>query len=669
MRNWMFCLGVLAAACVPKAIVENRTPGAIAGPDQSVFGGHPVILNGSSSSDPEGDLLTYSWTQTAGEPVVLQDASTPVAQFDSPKVTGAKTLVFQLSVSDGRLSNKASTSVTLNVADPNNQAPIARIAAPATVQSGSMVELDGSGSNDADGDSMSFAWTQTRPRALLPSVTLTNSDQARALFVAPIVTHDTVVAFTLTVSDGKGGRSYVERPVTVQAMTSNRPPVANAGLNQNASATAIVSLSGSGIDPDGDDIAGYKWTQTVGAPVSLSSNRVAAPKFKAPTPEAAVTLGFSLVVTDAKGLESAPSLVNVVVNTGAVTPTHFTKVVSLHAVTRSSIVVFFLTDVPVMASVDFGTGSTAEHTISEPQAVTRHAIALTNLTADTRYFYAVRAGSASSSGTFTTAIDFAAAPRPFSFAVVGDARAHEVWKNVASSVLAKNPRFIIQTGDNNDSWGSAESWANYYSSAEELFANVPVFAAQGNHDTGSNYSVYNLAPQSSSSSDLYYAFVYGNAGFVAINTNGSSSAMTSWVSTALDKLKGGPLFAFQHHPLYSCGSHGSSTSLQSTYQAMFETNHLTSNYTGHDHALIVWKQINRVHYIVSGGGGAGLYPLRGCEGPYAQSKYGFMMVEVNGPTINETFFDQNGVRLYSSGKFSAFGPAPDFSKLGELVAY
>jgi len=41
---------------------------------------------------------------------------------------------------------------------------------------------------------------------------------------------------------------------------------------------------------------------------------------------------------------------------------------------------------------------------------------------------------------------------------------------------------------------------------------VPVFAAQGNHDTGSNFSVYNVAPQSSSNSDLYYAFVYGNAG-------------------------------------------------------------------------------------------------------------------------------------------------------------
>jgi acid phosphatase type 7 len=344
-------------------------------------------------------------------------------------------------------------------------------------------------------------------------------------------------------------------------------------------------------------------------------------------------------------------------------------VVSLHAVTRNSIVVFFLTDVAVAASVDYGGASTHESTITERQASTRHVITITGLKPDSRYVYGVRAGTATSNGSFTTAVDYANAPRQFSFAVVGDARGHDTWRTVATSVLSKNPRFIIQTGDNNDSWGSAKNWENYYSAGKELFANVPIFAAQGNHDTGSNYSVYNLGPQSSSSSDLYYAFVYGNAGFVAINTNGSSSSMRSWVSGALKTLSGGPLFAFQHHPLYSCGGHGSSSSMQETYQGIFESNHLTTNYAGHDHALIVWKPVNGVRYVVSGGGGAGLYRLRGCEGPYAQSKYGFMMVSVNGPTIVETLYDQDGTQLYTSGPFKAWGEKPDFSKLGDLVVY
>ena len=669
MRNEIFCLALVLTGCVGRALVENRAPVAVAGEDQSMFGGRSVTLNGAGSSDPEGDTLAYLWTQTAGDPVVLVDSASPAAWFEAPKVTGASTLVFQLVVTDGRLSNKASTSVTLNAADPNNRPPVAVVNAPATAQSGALIELDGAASTDANGDSITYAWIQTKPQALGPASVLTNADQPKALFAAPMVTTDTVFAFKLTVDDGKGGHSYVERAITVEAMTTNRPPVANAGWNQNAAAGGKVTLTGTGTDADGDLIDSYRWTQTVGPAVALSSNTAAAPTFTAPAPKTPVTLGFSLVVTDARGHESAPSTVNVVVNTGALTPARFAKVVSLHAVTRSSIVIFFLTDVPVTASVDYGVGSTAEHTFNEQGAVTRHVITLPALTANTRYSYVVRAGSASSYGSFTTAVDYAADPKPFSFAVVGDARVHDVWKTVAASILAKNPRFIVQTGDNNDSWGSAKNWESYYASAKELFANVPVFAAQGNHDTGSNYSVYNLAPQSSSSSDLYYAFVYGNAGFVAINTNGSSRTMTAWVKGALEKLKGGPLFAFHHHPLYSCGSHGSSTTLQRTFQPMFESNGVTSDYTGHDHALIVWKPINNVRYLVSGGGGAGLYGLKGCEGPYAQSKYGFVMVDVDGQSINETVYDQDGNRLYTSGTFKAFGAAPDFKKLGDLVVY
>src|SRR5205814_943088 len=111
----------------------------------------------------------------------------------------------------------------------------------------------------------------------------------------------------------------------------------------------------------------------------------------------------------------------------------------------------------------------------------------------------------------------------------------------------------------------------YNNVGKQLFGNVPVFAAEGNHDVGNQFTTYSISPQSSSGSAIYYAFVYGNAAFVAIDTNNASDAtMNAWLQSALTKLSGGPLFVFHHHPLYSCGSHGSSTSLQGTYQSMFE---------------------------------------------------------------------------------------------------
>ncbi len=647
---------------VVDAGVANKAPVAAAGVDQSVFVGAAVNLDGSASSDPDGQAITYAWAQTGGPTVSIANPNSAKASFTAPSVTTATTLVFRLTVSDGSLSATDSMSVTVSP-QAVNRPPVASIVVSSSVASGALVTLDGTMSSDPDGDSLSFAWAQTAG----PAATLANANTSKATFVAPNVTADTTLTFSLTVGDGKGGSNTASANVLVKAPAVNRPPVANAGASQTVVSAAPVTLNGSASsDPDGDAIT-YKWSQASGPAAALSSTTVANPSFTAPTVTAATALVFSLTVTDAKGLASAPANVTINVNPSSGTTAKFTKVVSLHSVTRSSIVVFFMTDVAVAATVQFGTGSLSQ-SVTESSPVTRHVVTLSGLSADTSYQYKVIAGTASSTGTFMTAFDGATSPKAFTFAVVGDARAHTEWAVVSAAILAKNPRFVVQTGDNNDSSGSATNWEDYYLKGQSLFANIPVFAAEGNHDTGSNFSVYNIAPQSSSASDIYFAFAYGNAGFVAIDTNSATSTSQSWVKNALAKMSGGPLFAFHHHPLYSCGSHGSSSSLQSTYQASFESSKLTADFTGHDHDLIYWAPVNGVRYVVSGGGGTGLYGLSGCQGPFAQQKYGFMLVTVNGANITQAFYDDKGVQLFSES-FAAAGPAINYANLPGLVTY
>ena len=59
-------------------------------------------------------------------------------------------------------------------------------------------------------------------------------------------------------------------------------------------------------------------------------------------------------------------------------------------------------------------------------------------------------------------------------------------------------------------------------------AHVPVFAAQGNHDTGSNYTVYNVAPQSSSGSAMYSSTPSTARPTEPSRSSRPSSAMRRW---------------------------------------------------------------------------------------------------------------------------------------------
>ncbi len=87
----------------------NHQPAADAGPDQEVGPGASVALTGALSADPDGDALTYAWTQTAGPTVTLSDAAGPDPAFTAPAVTEDTTLVFRLVVHDGELDSAPDT--------------------------------------------------------------------------------------------------------------------------------------------------------------------------------------------------------------------------------------------------------------------------------------------------------------------------------------------------------------------------------------------------------------------------------------------------------------------------------------------------------------------------------------------------------------------------------
>ncbi|HEX5038096.1 MAG TPA: choice-of-anchor D domain-containing protein [bacterium] len=108
--------GQEASAVVTLLIVDGEhAPRADAGRDQGVDENSSGTLDASTSSDPdEGDVLSYSWMQTAGPSVVLTDATSANPGFTAPKV-GADTLLrFALTVTDAE-GHIATDSVDVTV--------------------------------------------------------------------------------------------------------------------------------------------------------------------------------------------------------------------------------------------------------------------------------------------------------------------------------------------------------------------------------------------------------------------------------------------------------------------------------------------------------------------------------------------------------------------------
>jgi len=257
----------------------------------------------------------------------------------------------------------------------------------------------------------------------------------------------------------------------------------------------------------------------------------------------------------------------------------------------SGVTVRWRTDVPTDSRVTFGLqpgGLTS--TVTDAVLTTEHIVALTALSDDQTYYYAVGDTTTLLVGDDTRHV-FATPP------LAGVAKKTRVWvlgdsgtgnanaRNVRDAYLvfgAGTPTNLwLMLGDNAyPSGADAEYQTKMFDMYPSVLRTAVLWPTLGNHDaasadsptqSGPYYDIFTLPSGAegggvASGTEAYYSFDHANVHFVVLDSQDTdrspAGAMLSWLALDLAANAQDWLVALWHHPPYSKGSHDSDLDVQ-----------------------------------------------------------------------------------------------------------
>jgi hypothetical protein len=307
------------------------------------------------------------------------------------------------------------------------------------------------------------------------------------------------------------------------------------------------------------------------------------------------------------------------------------------------------TAVTVRAETDDSTAATlvvtrvsgeggAPITVSDTTDATFHSLRATGLVPKTSYGYTLRTrAGTSASGTFTTApADDSTAP--FTFLVYGDNRTDA---NAHAGVVREMQRtpsdLLLNTGDFVTKGSDLASWQSFFDTEAAMLRERCVFACVGNHELFDDSAAAHWARFFGPSGDahaLYYSFRWGDARFFVLNAfEDYGKSERGWLEAEVSRADAEPglvwRFVMLHQGLWSSGPHGASKQLVSMdVPALLRRHHVDLVLSGHDH-IYERGDAKGERYVVTGGGGAPLYPQEKALPSTRKFESTFHFVEVN----------------------------------------
>ena len=262
-----------------------------------------VTLNGSAS-DPEGQALTYTWRQTGGPAVTLDDANAAQPSFTVPQGTEEYDLQFELTVSDG--TNVTTDTVTVTVEADEDAAVVDSLTGGinGADDEESSIQLAIS-AYDPEGTSLTYTWRQVGG----DPVVIADPSAATTTFTATNQLVDTYVSFEVDVTDESG--TTTTKQVTVLVTADNDPPTTDLGADRTVGGNTEVVVTTTASDPEGLPLAHY-WTQTSGPAVAITGQGSDTLTVVTPTVTETTVLTFQIQTMD--GVHTVTDTISITVD-------------------------------------------------------------------------------------------------------------------------------------------------------------------------------------------------------------------------------------------------------------------------------------------------------------------------------------------------------------------
>ena len=342
----------------------------------------------------------------------------------------------------------------------------------------------------------------------------------------------------------------------------------------------------------------------------------------------------------------------------------------LQSLTSTSVLIVSQSKDKAVAKLEYGLTDKLGTKLIEAEPANDHLFKLEGLEPNTRYFYRVTHIDV----TTYPKRSFRTLPDPggeLSLVVIGDSgTASEEQIGISDLMLGYSPQLFLHTGDMVYPYGAPSYYyQKFFKIYPELLAGTCIYPTLGNHDcfVSPDYwlTAFHLPANNPSEDESYYSFDAGDAHFVCLNSceEDVPRDQLDWLDVDLEATNRKWKIVYFHHPPYSDAIHNGVDVVRAQVVPVFEKHHVDLVLCGHDHVYertypVFRSEIRSGYqnpdfvspggtiYVVSGGGGAGLYDFIGSPELYLnaffESVHHFLSIRITPDRIECMAIDTKG---------------------------